>query len=151
MYLMNCTRPDIAYAVSKLTRYTSNPSDQHWTALLRVLGYVSHTKEYSLRYGQYPPVLEGYSYANWIADSEESKSTSGYLFTLGGAAVSWKSSKQTCITRSTMESEFIALDKAGEEEEWLRQFLDGKSQCPLYVYTAIIKQLYLGHKCYIRR
>ena len=120
MYLMNCTRPDITYAVSKLSRYTSNPSDQHWTALLRVLGYVLHTKEYALRYGQYPPVLEGYSDANWIADSEESKSTSGYVFTLGEAAVSWKSSKQTCIARSTMESEFIALDKAGEEAEWLR-------------------------------
>ena len=58
---MNCTRPDIAYAVSKLRRYTSNPSDDHWTSLLRVLGYVSHTEEYVLRYKQYPPVLEGYS------------------------------------------------------------------------------------------
>jgi len=47
-------------------------------------------------------------YANWIADSEESKSTSGYVFTLGGATVSWKCSKQICIARSTIESEFIA-------------------------------------------
>ena len=84
------------------------------------MGYVSHTKEYALRYGQYPSVLEGYSDANWIADFEESKSTSGYVFTLTGAVVSWKSSKQTCIARSTMESEFIALDKAEEEAEWLR-------------------------------
>ena len=93
MYLMNCTRLDIAYAVSKLSRYTSNPSDQHWTALLRVLGYLSHTKDYALRYRQYPLILEGNSDANWITDSEESKSTSGYVFTLGGAAISWKSSK----------------------------------------------------------
>ena len=71
MYLMHGTRPDIAYdvpdiasAVSKLSRYTSNPSDDHWTALLRVLGYKSHTKEYALRYGQYPLVLEGYINAN---------------------------------------------------------------------------------------
>ena len=85
---MNCTRPDIAYAVSKLSKYTSNPADDHWTALLRVLGYVSHTKEYDLRYRQYPPALEGYNDANWIADSEQSKSTSSYIFTLGGAAVS---------------------------------------------------------------
>ena len=49
---------------------------------------------------------------------------SGYVFTLGGAAVSWKSSKQTCIARSTRESEFIALDKVGEEVEWLRHFLE---------------------------
>ena len=86
MYLMNCTRPDIAYIVSKLSRYTSNPSDEHWTALLRVLGYLSHAKEYALRYRQYPPVLEGYSDANWIADSEKLKSTSRFIFTLGGAA-----------------------------------------------------------------
>ena len=47
------------------------------------------------------------------------------MFTLAGAAVSWKSSKQTVITRSTKESEFIALDKCGEEAEWLRNFLEG--------------------------
>ena len=61
---MNCTRPDIAYIVSKLSRYTSTPSDDHWTALLWVLDYVSHTNEYALRYGQYSPVLEGYNDAN---------------------------------------------------------------------------------------
>ena len=77
MYLINCTRPDIANAVCKLSRYPSNPSDDHWTTLLHVLDYVSHTKKYALRYGQYPPVLERYIDANWIADSEESKSTSG--------------------------------------------------------------------------
>ena len=75
-------------------------------------------------YSKYPAVLEGYYDANWISDTKDSKSTSGYLFTLGGGAVSWKSSKQTCIARSTMESEFIALDKAGEEAEWLRHFLE---------------------------
>lgn len=56
---------------------------------------------------------------------KDSKSTSGYIFVIGGAAVSWKFSKQTCIARSTMESEFIALDKATEEAEWLLQFLEG--------------------------
>ena len=61
---MNCTKPNIAYAVSKLSRYTSSPSDDHWTALLRVLGCVSHNKEYALRYGHYPPVLEGYNDIN---------------------------------------------------------------------------------------
>jgi len=74
---MSYTTPDIAYSVSKLSRYTSNSSDDHWTALLWVLGYISHTKKYVLRYEQYPPVLEGYSDANWIADSEKSESTSG--------------------------------------------------------------------------
>ena len=77
-----------------------------------------------MHYTEYPVVLEGYCDANWITSNKDIKSTSGYVFTLGGAAVSWKSSKQTCIARSTMESEFIALDKAGEEAEWLRNFLE---------------------------
>ena len=124
MYVMNYTRPDIAYAVSKLSRYTSNPGPDHWKAIVRVLRYLKYTQNYGLHYSKYLAVLEGYYDANWISDTKDSKSTSGYLFTLGGGAVSWKSSKRTCIARSTMESKFIALDKAGEEAEWLRHFLE---------------------------
>ena len=124
MYLMSCTRPDLAYAVSRLSRYTSNPSSDHWKGMTRLLRYLRYTRNYGLHYGQNPAVVEGFSDANWISDTKDSRSTSGYVFTLGGAAISWKSSKQTLIARSTMESEFIALDKAGEEAEWLRQFLE---------------------------
>ncbi|KAL6286505.1 hypothetical protein ACE6H2_010895 [Prunus campanulata] len=124
MYVMNSTRPDLAYSISRLSRYTSNPGHEHWDALIRVLRYLKNTMSYGLHYTRYPPVLEGYSDANWISDNTETKSTSGYVFTLGSAAVSWKSSKQTCIARSTMESEFVALDKAAEEAEWLRNFLE---------------------------
>ncbi|XP_070008479.1 uncharacterized protein [Nicotiana sylvestris] len=59
-----------------------------------------------------------------ITGSSDSKSTSGYVFTIGGGVVSWKSPKQTCISRSTMEAEFIVLDKAGEKAEWIRNFLE---------------------------
>ncbi|KAG7572578.1 hypothetical protein ISN44_As09g009400 [Arabidopsis suecica] len=124
MYITNCTRPDLAYSLSRLSRYASNPNGEQWNALVRVLRYLKHTMNYGLYYTKYPPVLEGYSDANWISGSTDSKSTSGYVFTLGGGAVSWKSSKQTCIARSTMESEFIALDSAAEEAEWLRNFLE---------------------------
>ncbi|PHT58324.1 hypothetical protein CQW23_00687 [Capsicum baccatum] len=124
MYIMNSTRSDIACAISKLSWYTSNPNKTHWMAMKRVLGYLKYTQNYALHYNKYPAVLEGYSDANWITGSNEVKSTSGYVFTIGGGAVSWKSSKQTCITRSTIESEFITLDKADEEAEWLRNFLE---------------------------
>ena len=116
---MNCTRPDIVYSVGRLARYTSNPGRDHWDALVRVLKYLKYTVEYGLHYMRYLPVLEGFSDANWITNSMETKSTSGYVFTLGGAALLWKSSKKMCIARSTMELEFIALDKTSEEAEWL--------------------------------
>ena len=104
---------------SKLSRYRSNPGVDHWKAIIRVLKYLRYTQNYGLHYTRYPAILEGYSDANWISDMKDTKSTSGYVFNLSGATVSWKSSKQTCIARSTMESEFNALDKVGEEVEWL--------------------------------
>lgn len=64
MYAMNCTRPDIAYAVSKLNRYTSNPGIEHWNALSRVLKYLKHTIDYGLCYSGYSAVVEGYSDAD---------------------------------------------------------------------------------------
>ncbi|CAL8086908.1 unnamed protein product [Prunus armeniaca] len=113
MCLMNCTRPDIAYVVGRLSRYTQSPNKEHWTAISRVLKYLRGTMNFGLKYSGFLAVLEGYSDANWISDSDEMKSTSGYVFTIGGGVVSCKSSKQMCIARSTMESEFIALENAG--------------------------------------
>ncbi|KAL0342825.1 UNVERIFIED_CONTAM: Retrovirus-related Pol polyprotein from transposon TNT 1-94 [Sesamum calycinum] len=66
MYIMNCTRPDIAYAVNKLSRFTNNPSNDR--GLIRVPKYTSN---YGLHYTRYPAVLEGYSDANWISDSKD--------------------------------------------------------------------------------
>ncbi len=123
MFLMNYTRPDIAYAVSRLSRYTHNPDKDHWCALNRLLRYLRGTMDWGLQYVGFPQALEGYCDANWVSDNDEVSSTSGYVFTLCGGAISWKSSKQTCIARSTMESEFIALDLAGQEAEWLRSLL----------------------------
>jgi hypothetical protein len=120
MYAMHCTRPDVAFAVNRLSRYTSSPSAEHWKAIARVLGYLKKTKDLGLYYSGYPAVLEGYSDANWVTSVGDNKSTSGWIFTLGGGAISWASKKQSCISHSTMESEFIALASAGKEAEWLR-------------------------------
>ncbi|XP_070018941.1 secreted RxLR effector protein 161-like [Nicotiana sylvestris] len=121
MYIMNCTRPDIACAISKLSRYTSNPNQAHWIAMKRVLGYLKYTQDYEFITIIIPQLLRDIVMQ---IGSLETKSTSGYVFAIGGGAMSWKSSKQTCISCSTMDSEFIALDKAGEEAEWLRNFLE---------------------------
>ncbi|KAG7553092.1 Zinc finger CCHC-type [Arabidopsis thaliana x Arabidopsis arenosa] len=129
MYAMTSTRPDIAYAVGKLSRYTSNPSTHHWQAVRRVLKYLKGTINYGLSYFGFPSVLEGYSDASWNTNEENYSSTSGWVFLLGGGAISWASKKQTCITNSTMESEFVALAAAGREAEWLRHLV---SEIPLW-------------------
>ncbi|GJX41931.1 retrovirus-related pol polyprotein from transposon TNT 1-94, partial [Tanacetum coccineum] len=123
MYATHCTRHDIVYDVCKLSRYTSNPSQDHWKAIGRVFSYLKRTRQLALFYVRFPAVLEGYSYASRIIGSSDSKSTTGWIFTLGGGAVCWGSKKQTCITHSTMEAEFLALAAAGKEAEWLRNML----------------------------
>nr|GEW09283.1 zinc finger, CCHC-type [Tanacetum cinerariifolium] len=83
MYAMTSTRSDIAYVVGRLSRFTSNPSSQHWKAIIRVFKYWRGTKDYGLSYVGYPSVLEGYSDASWINHVEDSSSTSGWVFLLG--------------------------------------------------------------------
>ena len=93
MYLINCTRPDISFTVNRLSRYTSNLGVDHRKAISKVLRYLRYTRDYGLHYTTYPTVLEGYSDSNWISSVKSSKSTSGYIFTLAGGAVSWKTTK----------------------------------------------------------
>ncbi|GJV74130.1 zinc finger, CCHC-type containing protein [Tanacetum coccineum] len=130
MYVMTCIRPKIAFDVGKVSRYTSNPSTQHSQAIHRVLKYLKKTMDYRLTYTGYPLVLEGYTDASWISNTEDNSSTSGWVFLLGGGAISWDSKKQTCITSSTMESEFVALSAAGKEAKRLKNLL---LEIPLWV------------------
>ncbi|RVW29768.1 Retrovirus-related Pol polyprotein from transposon TNT 1-94 [Vitis vinifera] len=109
--------------VSKLSRFISNPSVEHWKVIARVLGCLKNTKELSLQYSNFPAILEGYSDASWISSVRDNLSTIGWVFTLGGGAVSWGSKKQTCISYSTMEAEFIVLAATGKEAEWLRDLM----------------------------
>jgi hypothetical protein len=88
MYLADTTRLDISYDVSKLSRFTSNPGDDHWKALERVMCYLRGTTSFGIHYSGYPSTLEGYSDSNWISNADEIKTMSGYVFTLIGAAVS---------------------------------------------------------------
>ncbi|XP_075099215.1 secreted RxLR effector protein 161-like [Nicotiana tabacum] len=123
MYVMHCTRPDIAFAICKLSRYNHTPSGDHWKGIVKALGYLKKTKTFALYYNTFLSVLEGYCDASWITSIGDNKSTSRWIFTLCGGAISWDSKKQTCITHSIMEFEFIALAAAGREAEWLRNLL----------------------------
>ncbi|GKD72175.1 hypothetical protein Tco_1330457, partial [Tanacetum coccineum] len=123
MYAITSTRPDIAYVVGRLSIFSSNPSRQHWQAITRVFKYLNGTMNYGLSYVRYPSMLEAYLNASWINHVEDSSFMIGWVFLLEGGAISWASKKQTCITGSTMESEFVALATAGKEAEWLRNLI----------------------------
>ena len=88
----------------------------------RVLGYLKKTIGLGLSFTNFPLVLEGYIDASWITSASDNKATSGWVFNLGGGAVSWASKKQTCISYFTMESEFIVLATAGKKTEWMRNY-----------------------------
>ncbi|GJR67136.1 zinc finger, CCHC-type containing protein [Tanacetum coccineum] len=107
----------------KLIRYTSNPGTQHWQAIQRVLKYLKKIMDYRLMYTGYLSVLEGYTDASWISNTEDKSSTSGWVFLLSGGVISWASKKQTCITGSIMKSEFVALAVVGKEAAWLKNLL----------------------------
>ena len=111
----DCTRPDIAYVVGVLSRFTSKLSKDHWLAIERVMRYLIGTKNYGLFYKKYPAVIEVFSDADWNTLSGDSLSITIYIFTLGGGAICWKSKKQTIIANSTMKVELIALVSVSEE------------------------------------
>ncbi|KAL0298882.1 UNVERIFIED_CONTAM: Retrovirus-related Pol polyprotein from transposon TNT 1-94 [Sesamum radiatum] len=123
MYAMMCTRPDLCVAVGIVSRYHRNPGPEHWIAVKRILRYLKGTSYMALCYHGGSLKLVGYSDADGSADRDERKSTSGYAFLLGGAAITWCSKKHPCISLSTMEVEYVACTSAVQEAIWLRRFL----------------------------
>ena len=127
LYLSGWTRPDIAFAVNQVVRFCSSPTKEHWTAVKRILRYLKGTPNYGLMYSRSVDrdhTLIGYSDADWAGDVNDRKSTSGYLFMMSGAAVSWKSQKQMCVALSTAEAEYVALAAAAQEATWLRKLME---------------------------
>ena len=102
--------------------------------------YLIGTVSYGIHYTGYLRVLEGYCDGNWISDADEIYATSGYVFSLGGGTISWKSCKQTVLTMSIMEAELVALDTATVEAEWLRDLL-----MDLPVVEKLIQAIYMNY------
>ena len=121
MYLMVCTRPDIAFAISQLSRYNSNHGPEHWNALVHVVRYVKGTKGLGITYKGgcllYPSL---FSDASFASDIDSKKSVSAYVSYVGGGPVSWKSKVQSTTALSSCESEYIALCAAAQEAVHLK-------------------------------
>ena len=123
MYAMVCTRPDIAQAVSVVSRYMANPGKAHWQAVKWILRYLRGTSSTCIEYGRNGDDLIGYVDSDYGGDLDGRKSTSGYVFCLGGSAISWRSALQDVTALSSTEAEYMALTEGFKEAQWLGGFV----------------------------
>lgn len=139
MYAMLGTRPDIAYAVSVVSRYGSNPTDQHWAAVKRIFRYLKGTVSLRLTFKGPLHQVSGYADADWAGDQDTRRSTSGYVFNVGSGAISWSSKRQPTVALSTCEAEYIGQTQATKEAIWLRNLLTQlSSESPNSVQAVVI-------------
>ena len=125
MYSMICTRPNVLYAQSFMSRYQSDSSEGYWVAVKNILKYLRRTKDIFLIYGDRHSDLhaKGYTNANLQSDRNDSNSQSGYVFTLNGGEISWKNSKQETTFDSTTKAKYITTFEAAKEAVWIRIFI----------------------------
>lgn len=124
LYIMLGTRPDISYAVTKLARYSANPSIDHLTKALYICRYLAGTRNYALIYdGKEDHGIEAYTDSDWAADTNDRKSITGFFFKLAGAVISWRSHTQKTIALSSTEAEYMALSDCGKQATWYRSLL----------------------------
>ena len=109
------SRPDISFAVSKLSQFSHDPSMAHFHALKHVVRYLKGTRNYSLKYYGGSSEHIGVSDADWAQDRDDRKSYTGYAFIVNGAPVSWNSHKQSTVALSTLQAEYMALSDASRE------------------------------------
>ena len=139
MYAMVCTRPDISQAVSVVSRYMHNPGKGHWQAVRWILRYLQNTLDVGLTFEQDESLgqcIVGYCDSDYAGDLDKRRSTTGYLFTLAKAPVSWKSTLQSTVALSTIEVEYMTITEAVKEAIWLHGLLKdlgvGQKQLELY-------------------
>jgi hypothetical protein len=129
LWISQCTRPDIAFAVNKLSQYLRDPSLSHWYAAVGILNYLKTTSTLKLRLGGSLNV-SGYSDSDWAEDRDDRRSTSAYTYRIGDGAISWKSRKQATVSLSSTEAEYKALSDSCKEGLWLRHLLTELHLCP---------------------
>jgi hypothetical protein len=125
LYAQLGTRPDISFAVSRLAQYSSNPSPHHIRLAKYVFRYLKNTSDLRLVYdGARSNGLYGHSDSSWADDPDSLRSTSGFVYLLADAAISWCSRKQKTVAQSTTEAEYMELADAGNQAQWYRMFLE---------------------------
>lgn len=131
MYIAVATRPDIWYAVSRLSSFLDCYRLEHWEATVCVVRYLKGTRSLALVIGgKNPAKLMGYSDSDYANCVDSSRSIGGYCFSLGSGMISWSSKKQATVADSSCYAEYIALHDAAHEVVFMRQLLEGLHMPP---------------------
>jgi hypothetical protein len=124
MYAMVHTRPDIAFALGKLSQHMQDPSEAHWTYLKALMRYIRSSLDLRLRFGRTENAsLVVYTDADWAGQKSDRKSTSGGVAMLYGGPICWLSKVQRSVATSSTESEYIAQATNAKTTQWLAQVL----------------------------
>ena len=117
------TRPDIAFAATRLSWFNNNPTEEHIKYARYVLHYLKGTKELKIKYdGSSDARLIGYSDSDWGENRDDWHSTSGHVYLRVNGAISWASQQQKTVTLSVGEAEYMELASTGWQAAWLRSF-----------------------------
>ena len=123
VYAMTCTRPDLAWIITKLSQHLENPTEVDWMTIKHVLRYIKGSLEHKLVYKKSKNGLKliGHSDSDWASSKEDRKSTTGYCYTLNkeGPLITWKSKKQQTVALSSSEAEYMALSHSTQEAVFL--------------------------------
>ena len=125
LYLSLGTRPDVHFAVTRLSRYNANPTQDHLNAVDHIFRYLNGSRSKTIRYnGKSNSGLIGYTDADWGADLDDRHSTSGFIFFMADGPVSWKSQRQKTVALSSTEAEYMAMSEACRQVIWHRIIID---------------------------
>jgi hypothetical protein len=121
---LSLTRPDIAFAVNKVSQFMQDPRDSHWSAVKHILRYLKSTISHTFCiHKNSSKQLTAYSDSDWASCPDDRRSTSGYCVLLGKNILSWSSKKQPTVSRSSTESEYKAIANAAVELTWIQTLL----------------------------
>ncbi len=122
---VTASRPDVMHALGIVGRFQANPKESHLQAVKRIFRYLKGTAEFGLWYPRGQELtLTAYTDADWVGDTDDRKSTSGGAFYLGNCLVSWLSKKQSSISLSIAEAEYIAAAACCTQVLWMKQTLN---------------------------
>ncbi|XP_070677014.1 secreted RxLR effector protein 161-like [Malus domestica] len=155
LYLAQCTRPDISFVVNFVVKYSNAPTCKHWTGVKDIFCYLKGTTDLGLFYpyrsssvaatplSRVDSRFVGYADIRYLFDPHKTRSQIGYVFTVGGTAISWRSTKETLVATLSNHAEILTIHEVTRECFWLRVVVDHiRSSCDLYPIVDVMTMIY---------